>query len=524
MVCRRFRTSLLNRKVMGTPNTHTRYSSEQKDEEMAKKCGLWAVLGRKPKLAESKGAAPDMSFYKGSTGFNMTSLGSFNDLESVDLLEPFRTLWENTRPMMLSVKSRAAWDQRRGYFKSLMYWYFLEDAAQRRETFRFPDTIRNTYIVKALRLLARPGPDVRRTDASRDVAGDIVATLRRLAEHEGQQREVEKRIREGEDVCEEDRAPARQDEHFEVRTRREKAAEIKKMIADLERKLQELPNETDSISSVAKLVTTSREKGCAKEQNTSSIGQTRNGGPQVGSQARQPNKRSRILVEDDSDVQAPPRKYATHARTETEPDDAFLDIDARDVVVSIESDVDKEDARAGRAEDLLQSFQKPEKRNKPDAIRPLRFVRLKTGPLAYDETRGYTPLLDLSNRDPEARVHPFNRPSSPGHAAHVTPPKTNTTMTVSMTTLPNSTVLILSDTQLISDMKEAIAKEEDLTAQLDDIEQEQRGLLRQWELLANQRQEVDDKLRRNRMAIAAIAKGLTGEPTLENREKVNEID
>lgn len=186
---------------------------------------VWAVLGRKPKSADSNGSAPDMSFYEGSTDFATEALSSCQQLEVVSLVEPFRDLWEKTRNLVLTIKSRNAWDKRRGYFKSLMYWYYLQDGAAKCEDFRFPETIRKTYIAKAFQILAQETPGVQEPDVPRDAAGDIAATLRKLAGYEAQQKEVEILMHGKHDECEEERKFEKKAKALEEEIQKEQEAQ-----------------------------------------------------------------------------------------------------------------------------------------------------------------------------------------------------------------------------------------------------------------------------------------------------------
>jgi hypothetical protein len=302
-----------------------------------------------------------------------------------------------------------------------------------------------------------------------------------VEEDEGLHREVGKRIVEGDDACGKDEVPARRDGDGGVEKRRMKVFGIKERMADLERELRELRNEEDFISPI---------EGHPTKPNTSSDIQSSKGRRTAETKIEPTSKRKRRAVENSSDgeseVSAPRKKRASRhqpKRRQAEIKDAGPDVSPHDIVEPIESDPNI------HATDLPPSHT-PAKQTGPDPLSPepnVHFIRLKTGPLAYDATRGYTPLLDLSGRDPDALVH----------RASPLPP--NLTLAFD----PSSSA------RLISSMKDAIANDEGLNKQLGQIEQEQKRLLRQWQDLANQRREVGEKMKGNRAAIAAIAKGLT---------------
>jgi hypothetical protein len=96
-------------------------------------------------------------------------------------------LWNKTRDLSDKGASRAGWDLRRGCFKTLVYWYYLQDAAERNVVFRFPETIKQAYVKKAFLRMSRE-------ELESDVAEDITATLGRLAVPTKEQKEVERCI------------------------------------------------------------------------------------------------------------------------------------------------------------------------------------------------------------------------------------------------------------------------------------------------------------------------------------------
>jgi hypothetical protein len=111
---------------------------------------VFAVLRKQPARATSHGYAPDMAFYTTGNSTIMNPLGKFQKLDTVTLLEPFRSLWRNTRELVVPGTTRHGWDQRRGMVKSLVYWYFLAEAVERDGTCRFPAIIRVRYFKLAL--------------------------------------------------------------------------------------------------------------------------------------------------------------------------------------------------------------------------------------------------------------------------------------------------------------------------------------------------------------------------------------
>lgn len=86
---------------------------------------------------------------------------------------------------------------------SLIYWYFLLDAVERGEGFRFPEMVRRSYVAKAFGMLAqgakvgsRDVPRAPVVEVTRDVAGGVAEMLGRLEGYERQQRDVKRRMRE----------------------------------------------------------------------------------------------------------------------------------------------------------------------------------------------------------------------------------------------------------------------------------------------------------------------------------------
>jgi hypothetical protein len=72
----------------------------------------------------------------------------FNSLESLDLVEPFCTFWENTRPSRMTDNM----DNRKGWMKGLCYWYWVADAERRGVQIRVPKSIPKYLVVAVGRI------------------------------------------------------------------------------------------------------------------------------------------------------------------------------------------------------------------------------------------------------------------------------------------------------------------------------------------------------------------------------------
>jgi hypothetical protein len=115
---------------------------------------------------DTKSTAPTIAFAKGDTSADMLPHGYFYSIDSVELVEPFKSLWDKTAYLITpEVPMKGyAWDRRRGWFKGLVYWYFLNDAAGRGGILRFPTTMRG-YVSQALQALGRHGRTAQQNSA-----------------------------------------------------------------------------------------------------------------------------------------------------------------------------------------------------------------------------------------------------------------------------------------------------------------------------------------------------------------------
>jgi hypothetical protein len=182
----------------------------------------------------TKGTASNIAFSKGDTSADMLPRGYFYSLDPEELVEPFKSLWEKTTYLLPrdDPMKQYAWDRRSGWFKGLVYWYFLNDAADRNGTLRFPKTMRG-YVSRALQALGRQGSTAQQSSATGDVA--VAAMPEQQAASVDQQTEVERGLHEERDTCQEGKQQAENQSlegEEEVRTNAQ--------IASLDKKLREL--------------------------------------------------------------------------------------------------------------------------------------------------------------------------------------------------------------------------------------------------------------------------------------------
>jgi hypothetical protein len=156
---------------------------------------VWVRLGSTPARATY---APDMVYHISNR--NTALCLSFTSLEDVDLVEPFRTLWEKTR----STVTTGDWDKRRGWMKGLCYWYWVEDAEQRGVQIRVANSIWGYLVggVKRVGVMERGKRDgiAKNVMVERSGTKEAANVLGRLGGLEVEQRGVEIRIRNTDEV------------------------------------------------------------------------------------------------------------------------------------------------------------------------------------------------------------------------------------------------------------------------------------------------------------------------------------
>ncbi|KAJ4301704.1 hypothetical protein N0V90_003797 [Kalmusia sp. IMI 367209] len=104
---------------------------------------VWIGLGTTPK----HGHGPKVDIYFNNGGLTRRQ---FNFLNEVDMVEPFKRLWENTS--ICTQVERGWMDLRRGMLKSLTYWYLLIEVNRVGGMLLVPLPIRK-YFVEALKRL-----------------------------------------------------------------------------------------------------------------------------------------------------------------------------------------------------------------------------------------------------------------------------------------------------------------------------------------------------------------------------------
>lgn len=464
---------------------------------------VYAVLGRKPVSADSKGTAPDMIFYIGTE-----TLGSFKKLETVGLIEPFRSLWERTRDLQERGASRAGWDLRRGYFKVLVYWYYLQNAAERDVEFRFPETVRKTYVEKAfLRLSQKEVQERGKTE-------DVIIALKRMAGIEREQKEVEGRIRE------EGRKKVKVGDKAETLAKMATNAEVQEKIAALEEQVQQLKQQEDVghgsniLSTTTAPIKQSQKGPTRKATPRKRLAETRvgQGGKckplhveeENASEAQVIDEEVSIMpsIEEDSQPSTSRRhKLTTNSDTPTR-----------------ETADNGNDTRASSEyEELLRYFNlngPAQSDNKPIAISAPEPVDLQgpsvihpnTGSLAYNEhTDHHMPLLNLTNLHRDTPVHSVNRPSQP--SIPPPPPISSPPPTSTLSTTTHTPPLSMDTTVFINTMRSTLLKTEQLTADLASIQAAEAGLQKQKEVLEKRKKQVKEALRVNWAVIGWIADG-----------------
>ena len=109
---------------------------------------VWALLGH----AKSPDRAPDLLFYIGHGDADLRGAGQFPTLGKIKMVDPFKVFRIKTVDTLGPDKKKCRYlvDQKRGQFKSLIYWYLLNEAAERGGEFHVPKTILQ-YFVAALK-------------------------------------------------------------------------------------------------------------------------------------------------------------------------------------------------------------------------------------------------------------------------------------------------------------------------------------------------------------------------------------
>jgi hypothetical protein len=259
---------------------------------------IYAVLGSRPSTSDQ---APDLLIWKGKSDCRMQNIGRFDKLNLAELVEPFKTLWKNVKEMD---EGRTAWDRRRGWFKSFVYWYLLCEAAERGGVIRVPRTIGSQYFGPALRKLGvgmQKRLVVQETvigGEERERTAEIAATLGELVEHEKEQKKVESRM--GEEVEEgnnQETASRNEATRPNIGKReKEEEAQVDEPIAALEDQIRALKTKHARNSAAPCLVLNSPQPLEERSGITS-----RPHGTAVKSQTTPHRKRKRPLIEEDSD-------------------------------------------------------------------------------------------------------------------------------------------------------------------------------------------------------------------------------
>jgi hypothetical protein len=148
---------------------------------------VWVRLGRTSVRANQ---APDMIYH--TCHHNPATL-PFHSLEDVDLVEPFRTLWENTRPRITNNM-----DDRKGWIKGLCYWYWAADAERRGLQLRLPKSIPNYLMAAVKRVGVMKHGTTKNMVMEKSGTEEVGEVLGRLERLEVEQREVEMRMVEDE--------------------------------------------------------------------------------------------------------------------------------------------------------------------------------------------------------------------------------------------------------------------------------------------------------------------------------------
>lgn len=460
-----------------------------------KKCNgadVWAVVQGKPSTMDTKSTAPSIAFSKGDTSADILPRGYFYNLDTVELVEPFTSLWDKTAYLIqpdVPMKGYA-WDRRRGWFKGLVYWYFLNDAAGRGGTLRFPNTMRG-YVSQALQALGRHGRTAQQSSATGDVMGDATGDVMRDATGDvvvaampeqqaalvDQQTGVERGLHEERNTCQEGKQQAENqslEDEEEVRTNAQ--------IAMLEKKLRELRKGTTNRDSSFRPPTPYVATDPAITELSAISNHSLEARPNLVTPNKEPQRRH---IEDSyaSVGGVPPltkkRKAApavefpnpsnSPTQTSTSPLTACRMANA--------IDPKDEQLQSDSGEKLLQHFQ----------------AASHNTPAEPDRS---TPTVPNPSRNPSAP----NPPPSPLSTA---PPPPRSPQ-------PNLLPRPYTSAALIAGMKTALANAEILDSQLALIENEDRRLRKALQRVEQERKEVHEARSVNCAMIKGIAEGFAG--------------
>jgi hypothetical protein len=442
-----------------------------------------AILDKRPKPSNE---APRLLFYVAahpSPTYRPSQM-----LDKIHFIQPFKELMDRTNTT--TERNEQAWnDNRRDMLKGLFYWYFLQETAGRGGVLRLPSAVKRNLLLAMKRLdekatvrittqvprspsvYAPEEPKQKRqkqqTGASEDLDGEIAATEQRLSELRQQQESNKKRKQEAAKAREEeDRRQAEQVKaQQEKENKKAEQTERRKQIALIERQLQQL-KEQDAEERARP--DWSKESDVAQQENQEHLpGETVTGKAVTGSKPRILRKRKRhVVVEDGS-----------------------------------ESD---DEVRAPVSRDSRFDVPPPD-----------------TAPIpSTDQAREPTLQPERSDPDPDANIQlPLHQPS---------PAVTALKAAISTTPAPSSRscsrALVRSSTPLVASMKNAIAKEEHLVTQFDDIEQEEDRLMIEWKRLVHKKKRADEEFMSNRAEMAAVALGLSGNVRAVVEAKVDKVD
>ncbi|KAF1955685.1 hypothetical protein CC80DRAFT_535765 [Byssothecium circinans] len=140
---------------------------------------IWIALG----TTHGKDHGPSILILGGESDSELQR-AKLEDLGERDVVQPFRRLWERTSVCGCGEK---AWrDKRRGWLKSLAYWYFLAGVVERGggEGFVVPGVIRR-YFVGALGALGEGGYGDTGVGGNRESRKTVPEGIRRASEVEG---------------------------------------------------------------------------------------------------------------------------------------------------------------------------------------------------------------------------------------------------------------------------------------------------------------------------------------------------
>ncbi|KAH4064639.1 hypothetical protein HBH50_173640 [Parastagonospora nodorum] len=432
---------------------------------------VWATLGRRPR---NPNQAPYLLFFAGSSDLSMVQLPSFHSLEKVHLVEPFRTFWDKSRDM---VGSQGQEDERRGQFKGLVYWYFFGDAVGRDGGFRVPKPV-GGYVERALERLGRVGGGMR--DGMEDIA-EVWGEVERLKEG---QREIEMCGVEGDTEGLKSSAKTSQKPWHEDTGQkgfRDSRGEV---------------GNTDEVMRLSPPL--GRSAGSHDTAHKASpYNRTIPENPVRGTKRKRPPIEEGI----ESEVQSTNDQSSAWERTEKE-EYAKTTRSRGHVISTPTSDFTSDFADYfedhGRG---TESFQAPRSKERPDRHRTFQdtrrsMIRLKTEPLPWGEDIGWNTALLASDNTTSSKSPETTTVFKPD-----TPPADKPLVS-------SATDLDLTSAQYIDSMKKALLKTEQLEVDLASIEQEERKLIKEKEILDERRKRAREALQDNHAAIQYISAGI----------------